>query len=93
MKKMPLLKTKLFWVVMMAGAVALYLLGIVLVLLPGTRTAGVLILAGVLLLHIAEIKTALRIGRQHGIRDTRTILMDMLFGFTWWLPLHKGYIS
>ena len=92
--KMPsITKTRPFWVLMMSSAVLLYLLGLGMLVFPGTRLAGMILLASVLLLHTVEIKTALRIGRECQLSDTRIILMNMLFGFTWWLPLQKGYLS
>jgi hypothetical protein len=51
-------------------------------------------LYGVLfILHVFELKTALRVGRDKGLSKTRTVLMNLIFGFTWWVPLKRGIIS
>ncbi len=54
---------------------------------------GWALFGGLMLLHIAELRNALRIGRKHKLKPGRTILMTMLFGFTWWLPLKRGIIN
>ncbi len=75
---------------MMIIAAGFYLIGCVLLFDPSTRLAGILVMVGVVLLHLAELKIAIRIGREYVISVPRIIFMDMLFGFTWWLPLKNG---
>lgn len=42
------------------------------------------------LLHTGELIITLPLGRQKGLSSTRTLLMTLLFGFTWWVPLKRG---
>ena len=84
---------KFFWVCMMICAAGIYLTGCGLLIYHATRLAGMLLLAGVILLHTAELKTAMRIGREHDVPVSRITIMNMLFGFIWRLPLKKGVIS
>ena len=54
---------------------------------------GWALVGALILLHIAELKTALRIGKKHKLKTGRILLMTILFGFTWWLPLKRGIIN
>lgn len=83
-------RSKFFWRGMMCGAIGLYLLGFGIMLLSQAPGLGAALLACLLLLHIAEMKTALRIGRERGLGDARITWMNLAFGFTWWLPLKLG---
>jgi hypothetical protein len=74
----------------MAAALGLYLLGFALIFIPGLRWIGVALILAILLLHLAELKTALRIGRARRLTDGAICRMDLLFGFTWWLPLKRN---
>ncbi len=85
-----MLRSKIFWRVLMASAAGLYLLGLTLLSIPGARLAGAALLLGLFLLHLAETQTALKIGRARQIPDTRAVLLNLAFGFTWWLPLKSG---
>ena len=78
---------------MMVIAVGLYLIGCALLVDRITRLAGILLLIGIVLLHAVELKTAMRIGRGQGIPAIKIIIMDMLFGFTWWFPLKNGFMN
>jgi len=43
-----------------------------------------------LALHFIElVVTGYRTGRKYGVSAGRSIVMSMIFGFTWWLPLQK----
>lgn len=83
-------QTKLFWSILRAGAVSLYLLGLALALFSRVPVVGVILLAVIILLHLLELKTAFLVGRDRGINDRTILLMDLLFGFTWWVPLKNG---
>jgi hypothetical protein len=82
-----------FWRAMQVGAVLLY----VLILVTGYtihQPKSAWILIGLLaLLHLSEIRTALAVGQEKGLSVGYSILMNMLFGFTWWVPLKKGVIE
>jgi hypothetical protein len=44
-------------------------------------------------LHLFELKTALQVGHDKGLSDVRIVLMNLIFGFTWWVPLKRGIIA
>jgi hypothetical protein len=46
--------------------------------------------AALMALHIAGMKKAKEIGRSKGLSERRSVLMNLLFGFTWWLPVKRG---
>lgn len=83
-------QTKTFWSILRAGAVSLYLLGLALALFSRVPIIGVILVVAILLLHIFELKTAFLVGRNRGKNDRTILLMDLLFGFTWWVPLKNG---
>jgi hypothetical protein len=82
--------SKIFWGFLMVCTGALYLVGLGLLLFTEWKIAGEIIIICVVLLHLAESNTALKIGREHGLSDAVTMFMNMAFGFTWWLPLKNG---
>ncbi|HSN94786.1 MAG TPA: hypothetical protein VLR89_06965 [Anaerolineaceae bacterium] len=83
-------KSKVFWFILMVSAVVLYLFGLGLCFFSSTPLIGVGLFFGILFLHLAELKTALQIGRIKQLSDSHIWLMDLVFGFTWWLPLKMG---
>jgi hypothetical protein len=87
-----LIRTKAFWIGMMLISAGLYLTGFCLLISTTTRLVGLFLLIGITVLHLAELKSALRIGQEHDIPVLRIIIRDMLFGFTWWLPLKIGVL-
>jgi hypothetical protein len=43
-----------------------------------------------LALHFLElILVGYKVGREYGVNAANSILLCMVFGFTWWLPLQK----
>ena len=55
-------------------------------------TAGVTcwVLVGMLALHVAELfLIGFRTGREYGVSTVRSIVLCLLFGFVWWLPIRK----
>jgi hypothetical protein len=44
-------------------------------------------------LHLFELKTALRVGRDRGLYELRIVIMTLLFGFTWWVPLKREIVK
>ncbi len=87
-----MLRSKGFWILLMCLALGLYLLGFGVILFSsGTiRWIGAGVALLILTVHISELKTALPIGRDKALSDKHTLLMTLIFGFTWWLPLNKG---
>ncbi len=45
------------------------------------------------ILHPLEIAVSYRIGKEKGLSALRVVVMTILFGFTWWLPLKLGIIE
>lgn len=82
-----------FWRVLMAGALGLLLLGVGLWLFSPWKEAGAALTGMILGLHVAELPLALQVGKASGVGLARTVVMDLLFGFTWWLPVKRGIIK
>ena len=85
-------KKPAFWIFLQASTLVLY--G---VLIGGGNVLGLPWLGwglyGALFgLHLFELKTALRIGRKKGLSDLHIVLKNLLFGFTWWVPLNQGIL-
>jgi hypothetical protein len=50
------------------------------------------LLGVIFLLHVFELKTALAVGREKGLSTRRIVLKNLVFGFTWWVPLKRGIL-
>lgn len=88
-----MIRSKFFWRMMMSGSVVLYAVSLWLVFFTAYRAMGIILLVSLLLLHTAELKTALRIGKEHGLTPKRIVLLNLIFGFTWWLPLKNDILG
>ena len=77
----------------MAGALGLLALGVGLWLASPWKVAGAGLTGVIIGLHVGELPLALQAARARGVGAGRAVVMDMLFGFTWWLPLRRGVIS
>lgn len=85
-----MLKKKFVWICMMILVLMAYL-GLVVSALAAERgSIFIAVLLVLLTIHLLEMKTALRIGRTAGCSDRRIIIMNLLFGFLWWLPVKWG---
>ena len=79
------------WYGLQAGLVVFWL-AVPLVGLLGFNVPALTLLAGIILLaHILEIPLAINRLRGKKIPTGRVVLKTLIFGFTWWLPLSKGY--
>ncbi len=85
-----MLKSRVFWNMLRLGTIILFLALILAGYLINAPVFGWILVGLLLLLHISELPTAFRVGRAKGLSDSRILLMDLLFGFTWWLPLRNG---
>ena len=86
-------KTKVFWVWMQISALLLYgvlIEGGYILKLPGL---GWGLFGTLIILHVFELNSAFRIGKEKGLSNQRIIAKNMLFGFTWWVPLKRGIIT
>lgn len=86
-------KRPVFWYFLQASTIILY--G---VLIGGGNVLGLPWLGwglygALFVLHLFELKTALRIGHEKGLSDLRIVLKNLLFGFTWWVPVKRGIMS
>ena len=79
------------WYALQAGLVVFWLL-VPLVGLLGFHVPFLTLLAGIILLaHVLEIPLALNRLRPQNLPAGKVVLKTLVFGFTWWLPLSKGY--
>lgn len=86
-------KKPVFWILLQLSTLGLYALligGGYALKLPalGWGLYGLLFL-----LHVFELKTALRVGREKGLTTLRIVLKNLLFGFTWWVPVKRGILA
>lgn len=75
---------------MMIFAAGLLALGAGLWLLSPWKVAGAVLTGVVLGLHVGELPLALKAARMRGVGVACAVVMDLLFGFTWWLPFRRG---
>ncbi|MFP4444990.1 MAG: hypothetical protein ACLFPD_01925 [Desulfosudaceae bacterium] len=92
-----MIKSKLFWQGSMTGAAAgwiFILYGLLAPLPPGLVTGlwWVILILWVIG-HPLELFQSLSVGRQAGIATGRTIIMTLVFGITWWIPIKLGVFT
>jgi uncharacterized protein YhhL (DUF1145 family) len=79
------------WYGLQAGLVVFWL-SVPLVGLLGFNVPALTLLAGIILLaHVLEIPLAINRLRSKNLPTGKVVLKTLVFGFTWWLPLSKGY--
>jgi hypothetical protein len=61
--------------------------------MTGHAAAGWCVLALLLVLHASELRVSLRLPATAHFARSRIILMTLLFGFTWWVPVTRGLAS
>ncbi len=84
---------KSFWITLEVGAILLYGVIIAGSYFLNQPKPGWILIGLLVLLHVTEMPTALRIGQEKRQNPIKVIIMNMLFGFTWWLPLSRGIIE
>lgn len=81
------------WYGLQATVVAFWLLVAVVGLMgfhvPGLVAVAVIIFAA----HVIEIPLAINKLRNKGVPTPKVIYKTLVFGFTWWMPLSKGYTA
>ncbi len=83
-------ESKAFWLANNVAVLALYGVAGILAL-QGQMVHGAVVLAAVVLAaHVLEIPVAARVLRGKSESIPRLALFTVLFGFTWWVPAHKG---
>jgi len=83
----------LFWLLVQASTILLYILLIGGGYVFNQPAIGWGLYAALFVLHLFELKTALKIGREKGLSTMRIVVMNLIFGFTWWVPLKRGVIK
>ncbi len=78
---------------MQIGAILLYIVILASSYFIGQGRAGWVLIGLLVLLHLSEMRTVLRIGEEKGVGLARILVMNLLFGFTWWVPLRMGVIE
>ena len=79
------------WYGLQAGLVVFWLI-VPLVGMLGFHVPFLTIFAAIILLaHVLEIPLAINRLRALNLPVGKVILKTLVFGFTWWLPLSKGY--
>jgi hypothetical protein len=83
-----------FWYGLQASTLLLYALLICGGYLLKLPALGWGLYGALFLLHVVELKTALQVGRRdRGLSTLRIVIMNLIFGFTWWVPLKRGIIQ
>jgi len=54
------------------------------------QTAWWVVLLVWTILHPLELAISLPVGKKAGVSLEKTIVMTLIFGFTWWLPVKLG---
>jgi hypothetical protein len=90
-------KSKLFWYVMMMGAVAGWIFSIFGLVCPFKNDVIKIIWMAILFIwaigHPLELFVSIPIGKKAGLSIRRTVVKTLFLGFTWWLPLKLGVIK
>jgi hypothetical protein len=81
---------KLTWILVEISTILLYIILIGYGYILKVPWLGWMLFLMLMMLHLSEMKKAYTVGREKGLSDGRIILMNMIFGFTWWLPLKRG---
>jgi len=89
----PVLKSKIFWYNLMAGALLLWPAVIILGYFFEKPLWGWGVFIALIILHASEIKKGMQVGSSRGISKTKSAVKTFIFGFTWWVPLGKNIID
>jgi len=84
---------KILWRSLQVGALLLYAFIIWGSTLLGQARPAWILLGLLVLLHLTEMRRALQVGQEKGLSPLWTILMNLLFGFTWWVPVAQGIFA
>ena len=86
-------KKPMFWILLQGSTLVLYALligGGYLLKLPAL---GWGLYGALFVLHLFELKTALQVGRDRELSTLRVVVKNLIFGFTWWVPLKQGVVN
>ena len=79
-----------FWTACRALTLVLFAGVVITGYVAGHPTLGWGALGTLLALHAGELRVSLRLPTTVGLARSRVILMTLLFGFTWWVPVSRG---
>ncbi len=85
--------SKITWILVEISVIFLYVVAIGYGYMFEIPWLGWLIFAALIVLHLFEMKTALKVGREKGLSNRRIIIKNLIFGFTWWIPLKRGIFN
>jgi hypothetical protein len=85
--------SKATWILLEISAILLYIIVIGYGYIFNLAWLGWMIFVALILLHLFELRTALEVGRSKGLSDRTIFLKNILFGFTWWVPLRRGIFN
>jgi hypothetical protein len=84
---------RLFWWLVQVSTILLYILLIGGGYAFNQPALGWGLYGALFVLHLFELKTALKVGRDKGLSTLRIVVKNLIFGFTWWVPLKQGIVS
>ncbi len=89
-----MLNSKAFWYVNMAACSVLWIFVVYGIVSPFQDKIMFIVWLGSLISiaigHPIELKRFMPIAKEKGIPTMTTVVMVMILGFTWWLPVKKG---
>ncbi len=85
-----MIKSKGFWIVQNVVIVAFWLAAVTLLATGQSQHRLVLLAAIILAAHVLELPLAFGVLRGRGVSPIKTLLLTLVFGFTWWLPVRRG---
>ena len=92
-----MLKSKLFWYMNMGGAVGGWIFIVFGLAAPmegcALHTAWWIVLLVWTIAHPLELAMSVPVGKKAGLSLERTLVMTMIFGFTWWVPVKLGVFT
>lgn len=90
-----MLEKKGFWYLLMAGALVLWAWALLAGLVFSSSFSGLalVVLAALLVTHVAEIPLSSKVGREQGLSTSRVVVMTVIFGFTWWVAVKRGVLA
>ncbi len=74
---------------LMIGVIGLWIISVVL----GYHMKAWGLFIGLIVVHIAELPFALKIGKGNGLSVQTVVTKTMIYGFTWWVAIKKGIID
>jgi hypothetical protein len=84
-----MLRNPRFWILQNLLTVAFWLTALGFIATGQTQRRLPLIAAIVLAAHVLELPLAFRLLRGRGLPPLKIVGMTLVFGYTWWMPVHR----